>query len=170
MLFRFHINLADSDRGVYEAIEVRAARHPSETDVYMVARVLAFALEYTEDLKMGPGLSNGDEPAITLTSPDGRSLLWVDIGLPSPERLQRAIRLADRVVVILHRGNTTLEALLAQFAGKAVTFIEFDNRFLDEIAGHLSRNNTWDITIAGGAIYVSGEGFAFDTSPKITAA
>lgn len=34
------IDLSDIDRGVYEALELRIARHPSETAEYMLVRVL----------------------------------------------------------------------------------------------------------------------------------
>src|SRR5262245_24725341 len=46
-LYSFDIDLADSDRGVYESLSLRAARHPSESAEYLVARVLAYCLEYT---------------------------------------------------------------------------------------------------------------------------
>ena len=36
---RFEIELADSDRGVYEALDLRVAQHPSESERYLVARV-----------------------------------------------------------------------------------------------------------------------------------
>ncbi|MDQ3301441.1 MAG: YaeQ family protein, partial [Myxococcota bacterium] len=41
---KFEIALADSDRGVYEQLEWRVAQHPSESERYLVARVLARAL------------------------------------------------------------------------------------------------------------------------------
>jgi uncharacterized protein YaeQ len=168
MLFRFNINLADSDKGVYETLELRVDRHQSETDEYMLARVLAYSLEYQPYLKMGPGLSLGEEPSVTLMSDDGRSLLWVDIGLPTPERLQRAIRISDRVIIYAHRGTTTVDALSEQFAGKNVDFVVLDPTFLSELAANIKRQNAWDITIAGGTIYVVGEGFAFDDAPVRT--
>ena len=46
----FDIQLADVDRGVYETLALRVARHPSETDEYLLTRVLAYCLEYTEGI------------------------------------------------------------------------------------------------------------------------
>jgi uncharacterized protein YaeQ len=43
----FEIDLADNDRGVYESLEIRAARHPSESEEHLVTRVLAYCLEFT---------------------------------------------------------------------------------------------------------------------------
>ena len=38
------------DRGVYESLELRVARHPSESEEFLCARVLAFCLEQREGL------------------------------------------------------------------------------------------------------------------------
>lgn len=40
------IELSDSDRNVYQSLELRVARHSSETAEFMLARILAFCLEY----------------------------------------------------------------------------------------------------------------------------
>jgi len=42
----FAVQLADVDRGVYEDLSLRVARHPSETGAFMMTRVLAYCLEY----------------------------------------------------------------------------------------------------------------------------
>ncbi|MCA9681520.1 MAG: YaeQ family protein, partial [Myxococcales bacterium] len=47
---RFTITLSDSDRDVYETLDLRVAQHPSESDRYVVARVIARALEHAEGL------------------------------------------------------------------------------------------------------------------------
>ena len=41
----FDIALSDVDRGVYESLSFKVARHPSETAEYLIARVLAYCLE-----------------------------------------------------------------------------------------------------------------------------
>ena len=63
-IYNFEIDLADMDRGVYETLDLRVARHPSETAEYMVVRVLAYCLEYHEGLELTEGVSSGDEPAL----------------------------------------------------------------------------------------------------------
>ena len=49
-VYTFDIELADTDRGVYETLALRVARHPSETEEFLVTRVLAYCLEYTVGL------------------------------------------------------------------------------------------------------------------------
>jgi uncharacterized protein YaeQ len=47
-VYNLYSDLNDADRGVYESLDLRVARHPSESEEYLVARVLAYALEFTE--------------------------------------------------------------------------------------------------------------------------
>ena len=46
----FAVQLADVDRGVYDELSLRVARHPSETDAFMLTRVLAYCLEFEEGI------------------------------------------------------------------------------------------------------------------------
>jgi len=54
-LYTFDIDLADADRAVYESLALRVARHPSESEEYLVTRVLAYALELTEGIAFSAG-------------------------------------------------------------------------------------------------------------------
>jgi uncharacterized protein YaeQ len=47
-IYNFDIELADTDRHVYESLALRVARHPSESEEYLVARVIAYLLEFAE--------------------------------------------------------------------------------------------------------------------------
>ena len=60
------IDLADMDRNVYETLELRVARHPSETAEYMLVRILAYCLEYQEGIALTEGVSSGSEPALVV--------------------------------------------------------------------------------------------------------
>ena len=67
----FTVTLADVDRGVYEDLSLRVARHPSETDVYMLTRVLAYGLEFAEGIAFTEGISATDEPAVVIRDATG---------------------------------------------------------------------------------------------------
>src|SRR5437868_11046191 len=97
---KFEIALADSDRGVYDDLELRVAQHPSESERYLVARVLARALEHAEGLEFSKGgVSDDDEPALIQRDLRGELVAWIEIGSPSPDRLHKATKAAPRVVV-----------------------------------------------------------------------
>ena len=103
-VYNFDIDLADSDRGVYETLALRVARHPSESDEYLVGRVLAYCLEFTEGIAFSPGgLSDPDEPPIAVRDLTGRLRSWIDVGTPDAARLHRASKIAPRVVVYVQK-------------------------------------------------------------------
>jgi len=66
-IYNVDIDLADADRGVYESLALRVARHPSESEEYLVTRILAYALEFHEGIAFSSGLSDPEEPTISVT-------------------------------------------------------------------------------------------------------
>ena len=65
-IYTFKIELADSDRSVYAALDLRVAQHPSETGDFLLTRVLAYCLEYSEGIEFSSGISDADQPAIAI--------------------------------------------------------------------------------------------------------
>src|SRR5579862_1928285 len=97
---RFEIALADSDREVYAELDLRVAQHPSESERYLVARVLARVLQHAEGLEFSKGgVSDDTEPALVQRDLRGDLVAWIEIGSPTPDRLHKASKLAPRVVV-----------------------------------------------------------------------
>ena len=92
MLFRFEINFADVDRGIYADHDLRVSQHPSEDLPRLLTRVLAFVLEHKEGLAFGKGLSDGEEASLWVKTLDGRVTDWIDVGSPAPDRLHRAAK------------------------------------------------------------------------------
>jgi uncharacterized protein YaeQ len=109
----FTIDLADSDRSVYESLELRVARHPSESAEYLVTRVLAYCLEYADGIAFSKGLCDPDDPAIAIRDLTGTLRVWIDIGSPDAARLHRASKSAPRVVVFTHKDAAQLRRNLA---------------------------------------------------------
>jgi uncharacterized protein YaeQ len=164
-LRKFDLVLSDSDRGVYETLELRVAQHPSETDRYLVTRVLARALEHDEGVDFTKGLSSSDEPAIWRKDLRGDLQAWIEIGAPTPERLHRALKATDRVAVYgwnrmkeLARAVTEFEAHRAE----ELNVLAFDGAFLDRVAGKLDRNNKWELSVSGGTLYLTIGGQLFE--------
>src|SRR6185503_18302127 len=50
-IYNFDVELSDTDRHVYESLALRVARHPSESEEYLVARVIAYLLEFSEGIE-----------------------------------------------------------------------------------------------------------------------
>ena len=81
-IYNLSIDLSDVDRGVYEQLDVRIARHPSETAEYMLVRVLAYCLEFQDGIFLTEGVASADEPAILIRDMTGQITAWIEVGLP----------------------------------------------------------------------------------------
>lgn len=99
-IFKIELQVADMDRGHYGTHALTLARHPSENDERLMARVLAFALFAAEDLAFGNGLSTNDEPDLWRRDLTGEVLLWVDVGQPDEKLIRKACHRAQQVVVL----------------------------------------------------------------------
>ena len=64
-IYKFRISLSDLNRNYYDTLNLTIALHPSETLERMMARVIAFCLNATENLTFTKGLSDIDEPDIS---------------------------------------------------------------------------------------------------------
>ena len=104
-IFKATLDVADMDRGYYGTHTLTLARHPSETDLRMMVRMLAFALHADQGLTFGRGLSTEDEPDLCLTDDTGAILSWIDVGLPDERLLRRAAGRARDVVVYAYGGR-----------------------------------------------------------------
>ena len=157
-VYVFTVRVADADRGLYETLELRLARHPSETAEYLIARLLAYCLEYTEGIAFSKGLSDPDEPAIAVCDLTGAMQSWIDIGVPEAARLHKASKSAPRVVVYVHR---EAESWLARLAGERIHRAEaleirlFDRELIAAMAARLERRMEFDLSVSERTLYVS---------------
>lgn len=156
-VYNFSIELSDTDRGVYETFKLPTALHPSESLEFMMARVVAFSLEYGEGISFSAGIGATDDPAVSIKGLDGTYEAWIDIGAPSAERLHRAAKLANRVVVYCHRSADVVYQQITQepiFRGEDVAFYSFDNEFIPALVSLLDRRNEMTISRSDGTLYV----------------
>src|SRR5687767_6186206 len=157
-IYNVTIDLADLDRGVFEALELRVARHPSESAEYMLVRVLAYCLEYQEGLEFTEGVSSGDEPALVVRDLTGRVTAWIEVGMPDAARLHRGSKLAGRVAVYTHRDA---RQLLAQLTGERIhhaadiPVLAFDRALIEEAAALIGRRTSLALSVAERTLYVT---------------
>ena len=157
-IYTFDIDLADADRAVYRTLNLRVAQHPSETPDYLLTRVLAYCLEYAEGINFSKGLSDPDEPAIAVRDLTGALQVWVDIGLPEPERLHRASKAAPRVAVYTHKDPTQwvakLEGAKIHRADKLEVFA-LDREWLAQWVARLQRRMQFSLARSEGEVYLT---------------
>ena len=147
-LYRFRIDLTDVDRGVYDHLDFRIAMHPSESEDYLITRVLAYALNVTEDLQFSKeGLGNPDDPAMSIAKPDGCEL-WIEIGNPSAKKLHKATKTSAKVKIYTYKNpDLLIEELVAAkiYQPERLELFSFVGELLTELSATLSRDNTWNL-------------------------
>ena len=166
----YEIALSDVDRGVYEALDLRVAQHPSETERRLLSRTLAYCLAYEEGIAFSKaGIASTDEPPIAIRDATGMLTGWIEVGAPSAERLHKASK-AAKVSIFTHE----LAQLRRQAAGQTIHKVEsidvwpLDPAFLDAIAAKLDRRSKLEITRTEGALYVTLGGETFETTLQRT--
>jgi uncharacterized protein YaeQ len=158
-LYTLDIDLADSDRGVYESLALRVARHPSESEEHLLARVLAYALQYTDGIAFSPGgLSDPDEPAIAVRDLTGALRVWIDVGTPDAARLHKASKVAPRVVVYTHHDADRLRRNLAGeriHRAEALELYALDRAMIAALAARLDRRMAFALAVTDLDLFIS---------------
>jgi uncharacterized protein YaeQ len=158
LVYTFEVQLSHVDRGVYETLSFKAAQHPSETDEYLIARVLAYCLEYREGIAFSRGLAEPDEPAISIRDLTGALQAWIEIGAPDAARLHKASKASPRVAVYLHKDP---RGWLLGLEGErihrkdSIEVHEIDRDLIEALKGRLDRRMKLDVTVTEGQLYVS---------------
>ncbi len=157
-IYNIEIDLADSDRRVYETLALRVARHPSESEDYLVTRVLAYALEFVEGIEFSRGISDPEEPTIAIRDLTGAIKAWIEIGTPDAARLHKASKAAGRVVVYTHKDP---DQFLRQLEGKkifradALELHAIDRGLVAALASRLERRVAFSLSVTDRELYIS---------------
>ncbi len=166
-LYRFRVSLSDIDRGVYESIDLRVAKHPSEIDHFLLSRVLAYSLNYDRGLEFPPGgLSDPDQPALKMMNDRGQIGLWIEIGNPSAKKLHKASKASNLVKVYTYKdASLLLKDMAAEKVHKAeqIEIYSFAPKFLDQLALWLERDNEWNVVAQEGSLSVSSDKGSLET-------
>jgi uncharacterized protein YaeQ len=165
-LRRFEIALSDTDRDVYAELELRVAQHPSESERYLVARMIARCLEHAVGLEFSKaGVSDDSEPALVQRDLRGDLVAWIEVGAPSPDRLHKAAKACRRVVVYTWKDPVQLRDAIVErgvYKGDAIQLHGLAPDTLDAIAATLDRVNRWELSVSGGVCYLTANGSAFE--------
>ena len=157
-IYNLDVQLADTDRGVYENLAFKVAQQPSEADEHMMARVLAYCLEYTEGIGFSKGIAEPEEPALFVRDLTGALRVWIDIGVPDAARLHKASKAAPRVVVYTHKDPAQLVRALGGeriHRAEALELYALDRELIAELVKRRDRRTKVDLTVTQGHLYVT---------------
>ena len=158
-VYHVQIELSDVDRGVYESLDLRLARHPSESMPYFLTRTLAYALLHEEGIAFSKGgLSSADEAPLTVRDLQGNLKVWIEIGTPSADRLHKASKASPRVVVFTqHDPRLLLKEAGTREIHKAdhIEVYSLEPKFLEQLGALTDRNARWTLLRNDGVLFVT---------------
>lgn len=171
-VFKAHLQIADIDRHHYADYSHTLARHPSETDLRMMVRLLAFMLRADERLEFTRGLCVDDEPDLWRKSYSDEIELWIDTGLPSEKRIRKACNRSKQVLLLVYG---TDQAVNPWWSGLQGQIGRFDNLEVlrippeqsDALAALAERGMHLNCTIQDGQVWISGDHSEVTIEPKV---
>ncbi|BBB29605.1 YaeQ family protein [Neptunomonas japonica] len=96
-IYKVELQLVDMNRDIYTSCKLTLALHPSETQERMMIRLMAFGVNFHDDLQFSRGLSATDEPDVWECSLDGQVNHWIEVGQATPERIRKAVSRSPKV-------------------------------------------------------------------------
>ena len=169
-IFKIELSIADLDRHYYGNHALTVARHPSETDLRMMARVIAFALNADDDLLFTRGLSSTDEPDLWQHSLSGEIERWIELGQADEKRLRQACGRSKRVIVYNY-ATKSADDWWQQNANKLsglnnLTVIGIDESGLIKLAEQTERSLILHCTIENGDLSINVNGAMIDIATE----
>ncbi len=172
-IFKADLTVTDMDRGYYATHALVLARHPSETDERMMARLLAFALNAGEDLVFGKGLSSDDEPALWRKDLTGMIELWIEVGLPDEKLVRKACGRAAQVRLYTYGRNAAkwwqdAQGTLAR--PDNLTVIELPPAATQDMAKLAQRTMQLQCTVQDGTAWLTDGARTVEIAPVVLSA
>ncbi len=131
-IYKALLNIANMDSHYYAEYNLTMAKHPSETDLRLMVRLIAFILNADEELVFCKGISQEDEPDLWKKSLGGDIKLWIDLGQPDEKRIKKACGRSEQVIIYTYQeGMATswwkqIETSLTRFSNLQVIHLEMD--------------------------------------------
>ena len=130
-IYKLALNIANMDTHYYAEHNLTIAKHPSETDLRIMVRIIAFVLNANEDLQFTKGISQDDEPDLWEKALDGETKLSIILGQPEDKRLKKACGRSEKVIVYMYQEGAALswfkqnEKTLKRFKNLSIIYLNF---------------------------------------------
>jgi uncharacterized protein YaeQ len=168
-LYDFQIDLRNVDRSIEQPLQLKVARHPSETLERVWLRVLAHCALWDERLTFGPGLSEPDAADALSTDYTGQVTRWIRVGRADPERIQKVLDRNPHAGVALFFESPARMQEFAEAARLAelrraerLELWAVDPELLAALCAKDARRSKLTLTLVGDHAYVDREGTTVD--------
>lgn len=160
-IHKVRLTLSNLNIHHYSDYSLTIAKHPSENDLRMMIRLLAFSLSAQEELQFTKGLSTDSEPDLWKINHDGSIEHWIELGLPDEKHIRQICSKARKVSIYTYHENQallwfeSLEHKLQRFDHlNIIHFAILDHQSLETLA---EKGMNLDITIEDNEIWISNE-------------
>jgi len=99
------LNIANMDKNYYNEHHLTLAQDPSEDDLRLMIRLVAFILNANDNLMFCKGRVQDDEPGLCQKSQDGNVEVWIDLGQPNKKRIKKICGQSERVIIYTFEEN-----------------------------------------------------------------
>lgn len=157
-VFKLRLHIADMDRHYYNEHAITIARHPSETDLRMMIRIAAFALNASESLSFCKGISTDDEPDLWQKSLSDEIELWIELGQLDEKRIRQASAKAHQMKIYTYQEKAAsvwrdqMAGKVSRFSNLEIASLQFEEDTLTALA---ERNMEITATIQDGELSLS---------------
>lgn len=160
-IYKVKLTVANLNIHHYDDYSLTIAKHPSETNLRMLYRLIAFSLLCQEELEFTKGISTESEPDLWKIHYDASIEHWIELGHPDERRIRQICAKAQKVSIYTYQDNTSLawfksiEAQANRFSHLSVThlFIK-DGQSIEEL---VKRGMNFNVTIEDDEIWISDE-------------
>lgn len=131
-IYKASLNIADMDRNYYAEHNFTLAKHPSETELRLMIKLVAFMLNADEKLLFTKGISQDDEPDLWQKALNGDIKLWIDLGQPDEKRIRKACGRSEKVIIYMYQEGSALawwkqmQSTLGRFKNLSVVYLNID--------------------------------------------
>lgn len=131
-IYRCNLNIANMDRHYYDERSLTVAKHPSETDLRVMIRLITYVLNADEALEFTRGISDDEAPDLWQKSLTGDIELWIDIGQPDEKRIKKASGRSKKVMIYIYQEGAGAawfrqnKKVLNRFSNISVIYLKVD--------------------------------------------
>ena len=126
------LSIANMDQHYYEEHNLTLAQHPSENNLRLMIRLIAFVLNANDTLMFCKGISADDEPDLWQKSLSEDIEMWIDLGQPDEKRVKKASGRSEKVIIYIFKKSVAdawfkqVENSLSRFKNLQIIYLNID--------------------------------------------
>ena len=160
-IFKAKISLSNLNVHFYDELTLTIARHPSENNLRMMARILAYLLAAQEKPLFTKGISSDTEPDLWVINNDGSIDHWIELGHLDEKRIRQSSSKAKKISIYSYQGNhsqqwfNSIENNLSRFSNLDIIHFTFPKD--QNIENFAERDMSFSCSIEDSEIWLSTE-------------